>query len=370
MTEQHVIITGGGIAGLTLAVALEHRGHPVVVLERRPAYGNEGAGILVAQNALRMFDRIGLGAAIRRAGLRIGSMDVRTSDDVLLQRVEAFDTVTIHRNQLHRILRDAIRGPVHMDCAPREIQIGESEVVVQSRLGSHRADLLVGADGIRSDVRRRVFGEFPVQSSGQTCWRAVVPMELDGAVEYWAPGRRVGVIPLSGERTYVYLVRDQVKGAVDPWGEDVTALRAEFEGFPTQVQAVLAAVESVSELRRGHLEQVQLPQWHGHRAVLIGDAAHAMTPNMGQGACQAIEDALVLATTLDEAETLEDALDRYAQLRRSRVDAIQRQSWWIGKVSQMQSPVGRFLRDGLMRLTPSWSTRRAARALGEVPGVH
>lgn len=383
MTKRlRVVIAGGGIGGLTLAAALRRTGHEVVVLERAPALRPVGAGILLAINALMALRRVGTADRVMAVGQPVERAEVRDFRGALLQSTH-FDALrqevgvpalAFYRAELH----DALLGAL----PPDAVQLGREVIGYEQHNGRVRArlsdgtteegDLLVGADGLRSKVREGVVGPTPLLYSGQTSWRAVTgPNDLlapGTSVESWGPGRRFGMVSLSGGRTYWYAVADAPQGEQDAPGVRGTLLDA-YRGWHVPITQLLELTDEASIFRTDLHDRAPVPKWSQGRVTLLGDAAHPMTPNMGQGACQAIEDALVLSDALVISSTIEDALRRYEERRIARTSRMVVQSRRIGRISQWDNPVGRWARNKALRMVPERAMVKQMRKLLLTPDV-
>ncbi|MHA5861101.1 2-heptyl-3-hydroxy-4(1H)-quinolone synthase, partial [Pseudomonas aeruginosa] len=226
----------------------------------------------------------------------------------------------------------------------------------------HDCSLVVGADGIRSSVRRYVWPEATLRHSGETCWRLVVPHRLEDAElagEVWGHGKRLGFIQISPREMYVYAtlkVRreepEDEEGFVTP--QRLAAHYADFDGIGASIARL---IPSATTLVHNDLEELAGASWCRGRVVLIGDAAHAMTPNLGQGAAMALEDAFLLARLWCLAPRAE-TLILFQQQREARIEFIRKQSWIVGRLGQWESPWSVWLRNTLVRLVPNASRRR------------
>lgn len=360
-----VLIAGGGPGGLVAAIALRRQGFEVRVFERAPELRVAGAGLTLQINAVRMLQPLGLAQAVAAAGQRVVAGALEQADGTVLQRMDLARAaarfgqsgVAIHRGALADILSRALPdGLVEYDAGvvdARQDADGVTAVLSDGREVAGAA--LVGADGIHSVVRRALFGEVLPRYAGYTCWRGVappsVPVPPKGTVERWGAGRRFGIVPLGAAGTYWFATSNAPAGGTDP--ENLHAsLRTLFAGFADPVPGLIAGTPTTSILRNDIVDLPILPRWTVGRITLLGDAAHAMTPNMGQGACQAIEDAVILADHLRRAE-IPAALQAYEAARRDRVIGIVRQSERLGKVGQWENPVARGFRDLLFRSVPS-----------------
>jgi 2-polyprenyl-6-methoxyphenol hydroxylase-like FAD-dependent oxidoreductase len=353
------IIVGGGIGGLASALALAGRGWEVEVLERAAAFTEVGAGLSLWLNGLRALDALGVGQSVRERSLPEGQAGIQDASGRWLSRAdqEAREggnglVAMIHRADLLAVLHAAVpEGSLRN--AVTVSQVRADGTVVHSA-GESRADLVVGADGIRSAVRASVW---PAAASpryaGYTAWRMVTPaMPVDGTSESWGRGERFGYGPLPDGRVYCFAVANAPEGAKD---EGLAGLRRRFTGWHSPIPALLDAAGQEAVLHDDLYELPRLRAYAAGRVALVGDAAHAMTPNLGQGACQALEDAVVLAKCLDG----HGGVDAYDRLRRKRTQMITRRSHRVGVVAQWQSPVAVALRNTTLRLLPSSSFTRS-----------
>lgn len=369
-----ILVAGAGPGGLAAAVALARRGFPVRVFERHPEVRAAGAGLTLQINAIRMLDALGLGDAAVAAGTPLEGGAIETAAGALLQPSE-FSALTqrfgrpgigIHRGALADLLAAALPpGALALGAGVTGFrEEGDTVVVTLSDGREERGAALIGADGIHSAVRRGLFGDIPPRYAGYTCWRGLAEHPLGGArlFERWGAGRRFGLVPISRTTTYWFATRNAPPGGAD--GADVKAeLHGIFAGFAAPVPTVIDATPAAAILRNDIVDLPVLPAWTRGRVTLLGDAAHAMTPNLGQGACQAIEDAVVLAHRLATVPDVPAALLAYEAARRPRAADVVRRSDQLGRIAQWENPLACALRDALVRLTPASVGERQMLAL-------
>jgi 2-polyprenyl-6-methoxyphenol hydroxylase-like FAD-dependent oxidoreductase len=329
-----VTIVGGGIAGLTAAIALRRAGHAITLMERAPRFEAVGAGIVLAPNATRILAALGVdlsaGHAVTRFFIRDSVGRVIQTVDMTRIMAETGPALTFDRPALHRALVRAIPSDV-------DLRLGTT--------WSQTEGLTIGADGIRSAVREAAIGLRALRYSGATCWRGICRNPgIKDPIEDWGGAARIGLVPLAGDRLYVFLVLTAPAGM--PREDRLGPIRQHFEHFSEPVPAVLDALEDVPLLHHD-LEELEQPVWGRGSIILIGDAAHAMTPNQGQGASMAIEDAAVLPRVIDTA----DPPAEIAKIRHARVAKVQRDSRRLGEVAHWQGFAAR-VRDTLMPLVP------------------
>ncbi|MFJ6741558.1 FAD-dependent monooxygenase [Streptomyces sp. NPDC091279] len=366
------VVVGGGIGGLAAAIGLRRVGWEVTVVERAAVLDDAGAGISLAANGLRALDELGVGTAVRAASRGQYTGGTRTPsgrwlarlDGTALERAVGTPIVGIPRATLHRLLRDALpagtlltgvaAGPVRLTGADT-VRVGRGDTVLD-------ADLLVAADGIRSPVRGLLFPAHPGPvHTGATVLRALTahPVELTTDFELtWGGGAEFGHIAFLDGRAEWHAVLDLPAGTrfTDP----SAALRRRFAGWHDPIPALLDATPPDAVLQHDvHELRAPLPSFTAGRTVLLGDAAHAMTPHLGQGACQALEDAVTLAAALAAGPTVEAGLARYDAVRRPRAQAVARAARQAGRLGQgLSHPLAVALRDTAMRLTPSRASTR------------
>ena len=357
------IVVGGGIGGLSLARELGLAGLPAVVLERASKLATVGAGIIMNPNAMSVLEANGLASCVRsrsapylaretfdHRGKRLSTRDYRP----LYAEGRLAVGALCHRAHLHECLYDGLPvGTVHLDTRIVALEAGADGVRIETERGElFTADVLVGADGIRSGVRARFFGPNEPEHLGYRSHRFVVP-NLDGIehfTEFLGHGKRVGLVPIAGGQLYVWTTfNSPMKSRA--WAlESAEALRALFAEFTdSRVRRAFGELTSTDGVVCTDIEEVHQAVWARGRVALLGDAAHALTPNMGQGAGMAMEDAVVLAEELTRAargeKTVPEALTSYVARRQHRVATIGRLSRRIGEEGQLTGTLACWLRN-------------------------
>jgi len=369
---RSAVVVGGGIAGLTGAVALRQIGWRVTVLERAATFGEIGAGITLLSNGLRCLDAIGLGDAVRGSGLPMLALGMRTAagrwlsrfdgDSANLEARMGTTSVVVHRAELHRILRDALPAEALVAGVTTTGIIGGADggpAEVRFRHRDHdavlHADLVVGADGVHSWVRSQRWPDAPHPVySGSTSWRAittpsaaVTEMSLS-----WGQGTEFGVMPIVDGRTYWYAAANADEAQRNP--DELGELRGRFGTWHEPIPTVLAHTSPQAVLRHDIYRLPALDSYHRGNVVLLGDAAHAMTPNLGQGGGQALEDAIVLAAAVSRAGSPAAALSQYDRERRARTQAMSRAATrQLRFGQQLHSPIAVAVRNTAVALTPN-----------------
>ncbi|MDG4839516.1 FAD-dependent oxidoreductase [Micromonospora sp. WMMD967] len=375
MDDSHAVVVGGGIGGLSAALALHRHGWRVTVLERAAELREVGAGLSLMANAVRGLDALGLGPALRDGGHGEAPGGIRDRHGRWLSRVDATEMVRqlgttalgVHRATLHRTLREALpASSLHTDATVEHVESGPDHAEVRYQ-GPHgpqtlRADLVVGADGLRSRVRAQLWPRHPGPVyAGSTAWRAAIafPDPVPAAIT-WGPGAEFGMVPIGDGQLYWYAALNAPPGghALD----ELAALRERFGDWHDPIPALMAATPPGVVLRNDiHHLAAPLPTYVRGRVALLGDAAHAMTPNLGQGAGQAIEDAVVLGAVCSAGATaVPAALAAYDEQRRPRSQAVARASFIAGRFGQqLRNPIAVAVRDNALRLTPARAALRS-----------
>ncbi|MFE5326388.1 FAD-dependent monooxygenase [Embleya sp. NPDC056575] len=342
-----IAVAGGGIGGLASALALAARGHHVVVCERNAEFAELGAGIQLAPNGMHALDRLGLAEAVARIAVPVG--ELRFMDGVTGEHVVAMPLdrhyrdrfrnayVVVHRGELYRLLLDACRSHARIDLRAAHAVVGYAHEADAVRVlladgASLGADALIGADGLHSAVRAQLVGDGAPRNAGITVYRSIVPMERvptrlrHMSVTWWAgPGRHFVHYPIAGGR-FLNLA---------PSAENAPA--ETFSGVSVPASEVLGEFGALCASARRLLElgadwkawvlvdREPVDGWTDGRVALLGDAAHPMLHYAAQGACMALEDAVVLGELLDcPAGWFTARLGRYNAVRRERTARVHR----------------------------------------------
>lgn len=360
------IVIGGGIGGLTAAIALRRANIGVEVWERAPAIREVGAGVSLWANAVKALDQIGAGDALRNQGEKQGSGGLRTQAGITLSQVSLVElekicgapTVFIHRAELVALLHemagsDCVRLGAEL-ASFEQTSNGVTALFADGR--ETRGDLLIGADGLRSRVRQTLFPGSKPRYAGYTCLRAITkfphPSHNAWWGESWGRGVRFGLAPMHGERICWWAVWNAPEGEIcDPALRKQKALEL-AEGWHSPLAEVIKSTDPAVVIQNDIFDISPLKKWSVGRVTLLGDAAHAMQPNLGQGACQAIEDAVVLAKCLREHTEPSEALSAYERRRLAHANRAITDSDRFGRMAQWENPLMCWLRDQLVRWTP------------------
>lgn len=367
-SNLNAIVIGGGIGGLCAAIALRKKGVAATVYERVSELKEVGAGLSLWANAIKALGKIGMAETIDAISIPQTIGGVRSVKGNLLSsamrgrtesRVGETLVVVLHRAELlSALLQKAGEENVIINAKCLGFEQDDKGVTAQFADGREvRGDFLLGADGINSVICAQLFGKSALRYSGYTGWRSVTefdhPILRQGAFESWGKGARFGMIPLSRKRIYWFATKNAPQGESHSPGAGKGELLSLFRGWHEPIEAAIRATDEDAILRNDIVDRIPLKRWTKGRITLLGDAAHPMTPNLGQGACQAIEDAVVLADCVSDNRNLTEALQTYEARRIERANRIVRQSWRIGKAIQMESALVCKLRNVVMRLTPT-----------------
>jgi 2-polyprenyl-6-methoxyphenol hydroxylase-like FAD-dependent oxidoreductase len=367
----NAIVIGAGIGGLAAGVALSRAGWDVTVLERASSLEPVGAGLAVAPNALRVLDALGVGERLRKLSALQGAAGIQRPDGGWISRTDATKAaerygepvIVVHRATLVDTLAEALpAGALRLGLPAGDVDAETGAVVTAD--GTLTADLVVAADGLHSPVRSKLFPEHPGPVyTGVTSWRIVVPHPGGTLVpaETWGSGKVFGVVVLGDGRVYAYATAPaEANGRAD---DEKAEMQRLFGAWHEPVPALIAAATEVVRTDVRCLDE-PLPFYHSGRVALLGDAAHAMTPNLGQGACQALEDALILARHADD-------LPAYTAARLPRTTGVARASRRVARVAGLDNPLAERLRNVAMslagRLGPGVVLRQMDPVLGWRP---
>lgn len=344
-SSASVAIVGGGIGGLSAAIALQRLGHRVTVYEQAGQFMRVGADVNLTPNAVRALDGLGVGDGLRRTGARPSYRISRDWDTGLeTSRLPMGDTaetvygapqLTIHRADLLSVLAQALAAD-SMRFSKRLSSLTQDTEGVDLRFedgSTARHSVVIGADGIHSRVRAALFGPEQPRFTGVVSYRAVVPTdrvrqvpEIEAFTKWWGPNPQSQIVtfPLSlGQETFVFATTGQSDWTEESWTcpGDVEELRQVYRDYHPDARALLQACDSV--MKSALYERDPLPHWSVGRVSLMGDACHPMLPFMAQGAGMAIEDAVVLARALEQDTDVASALRRYESARQDRTAKIQ-----------------------------------------------
>jgi 2-polyprenyl-6-methoxyphenol hydroxylase-like FAD-dependent oxidoreductase len=385
-TERHAVVVGAGIGGLAAALGLHRAGWRVTVLERAPRLREQGAGISLLSNGRRALDQLGLGPAVEALSARMapGGEGLRTRGGRRLQRPADPAFLAEHglfisvltRPQLHTTLREALPSEAVLTGAEvvhvAALAAGGAEVRTRDGL-TLQADAVIAADGAFSSTRALLWPQLPPpRYSGHSVWRGIaegVDPTTEPGGSSWGRGLEFGRMPLTGRRVYWFAVANTPEGHRFP--DEYAEVRRRFGRWHDPIPALLAATPPERVLRHDVFELAEpLPSFVRGPIALLGDAAHAMTSDLGQGACQALEDAVVLADLLAESVLDPDAdpvtaLARYDEVRRPRAQGIAMASRRMGETKLTESRVELLRRNVRLRLLPPSAGQQGMAMVGD-----
>ena len=375
------IIVGAGIGGLSTAIAMQMRDINVKVFEAATSLNPVGAGILVPPNAMTILDRYNLAQQVRGGGCPIESLVVLDSEGKSISKTPAhyskngivYQTIAIHRGALQKILLSALApDTVFTDKQCLAVSSGVNGAEATFRDGTKvYGEFLVGADGIHSRVRESIFPDSPLRYSGQTCWRGVSNIALPRKwlmqlTEVWGAGLRFGFVPIADAQVYWYATQREDAGGIDDSTNIKQQLFDLYGEFLDPVGEIISQTNPSSIIRNDLSDLMPLTSWFSNSVILVGDAAHASTPNLGQGGAQAIEDSWVLAEKLATCETLQNAFESFQVSRVAKVKKIVNVSWQIGKATNISNEIACKIRNTLFRCVPPFMAKQQSRSIYDV----
>jgi 2-polyprenyl-6-methoxyphenol hydroxylase-like FAD-dependent oxidoreductase len=364
--DRNVIILGGGIAGLTAAIALNRIGIRAQVYEAAPEIKTVGAGLVLAANAMKAFQKLHIDQAVMAEGRLLDAFSVKDEKGRIITQTDSLafsqkygaDNFTIHRANLHRVLLSFLDpAQVHTNKCCTGFERKADQVLVHFSDGSSEpADYLIASDGIHSVVRQALVPGSHTRYAGYTCWRAVIGNpcpDLHETTETWGPGGRFGIAPLAHGKLYWFACIKARRHDVRLEQYTVEDLLSQFGPYHDPIPELLRHTKNEDLIRNDIDDLAPLSRYAFGNILLIGDAAHATTPNMGQGACQAIEDAVILADEIQKAPSLPDAFRAFETRRLARTHYVIRQSRLIGDIAQVQNKYVGAVRNAVMRALPA-----------------
>ncbi|MFZ1786788.1 MAG: FAD-dependent monooxygenase [Saprospiraceae bacterium] len=366
MTET-INIIGAGIGGLTTALILKQRGLNVNIFESSAEIKPVGAGIILANNAMQVFQKLGIQANIENAGNKISFMKITDSQLKSLSVVSLSEyeqkynvsNIAIHRGELQKILANEI-GFDNINLSKRLSKIEKAELfkLTFEDNSTFESRLVIGADGIKSVVRNQLFEKGTLRYPNQICWRGICEINLlqkyqNELNEAWGKGKRFGFVKISDKKVYWYALANSKN--LEP---STVNLIEFFSEFHSDILNIISATKTEQIVVSDIIDLKPIDKWQDENVCLIGDAAHATTPNLGQGACQAIEDAYVLGKLLDSGLEIQNTFAEYENLRRKKAHTIVNTSWTVGKMAHIENKFGIWLRNFAMKNMPKSANKK------------
>ncbi|NNC35809.1 MAG: NAD(P)-binding protein [Hyphomonadaceae bacterium] len=389
--RTHILISGGGIGGLTAAIALAQRGAKVDVFEKAPKFEEIGAGIQLGPNAMHVLSALGLEKNLKKLGFepaaatlrdyKSGKPELRTRLKSVFKDRYRQIYLNIHRADLHLILQEAALKEgvkIHMDAPVNSYWQSVDHVMIEAGENAFNGDFLIGADGIHSKIRETMQGEHKLKFTGHVAWRGTVPTHrlprklIPPEANVWlGPGRHfVAYYVNGGDKVNFVAVEERDSWAEAGWNikGNVGDVRAAFTGWDERIGRLLRECKEC--YLWGLFDREPLETWSSGRVTLLGDACHPMLPFMAQGAAMAIEDSYVLAKHLmDRDRGFETALERYEEDRKPRTTMMQKISRENGELYH-RKPLGDRIQRKMMFKAASIVTLAAYGKLDRVYGVN
>ena len=372
---MNVDIIGAGIGGLTTAIALEKKGIKTRIFEQSSELKPVGAGIVLANNAMQVYDKLGLRKKIEKHGHPVSSMCITNSNLKPLSVVSVnykhkphIQSICIHRGDLQRILLEELQSSSillnHKLNSIEKIQQNYSLIFENSP--PIKSSIILGADGINSKVRQLTLPKNTIRKANQICWRGIADFTLPNKfnnqfTEAWGKSGRFGFVSIAENKVYWY--------AVKSFSASEESSLNNLDDYSINFSPLVSEIISATDKQKINISEISdlkpTISWFKGSICLIGDAAHATTPNLGQGACQAIEDAFVLAECLAKYEVNQAFLE-YQKMRIDKAHSIVKTSWIIGKIAHLNNPLLITLRNQILELTPESINRKQSERIFEL----
>lgn len=376
MKHKTVSIIGGGIAGLAAAIALKNIGVETQIFEASKQLGAVGAGLGLGINAMIAFKELGIYSDVVLQGKALPSFSIY---DQLGNRISktnfgaenGIGNFTIHRAKLHEVLLSQI-DPSTIHLGKRLINLENSDFAVKLFFedgSAHHTNYLIAADGIHSPVRQKLLPGISPRYAGYTCWRAVIDgqtLNIDETSETWGANGRFGIVPLKDRLIYWFACINAQPNDPVLSNYKVEDLYNQFKNYHAPIPDVLSLTKDQDLIHNDISDINPVKHFSFGRSVLIGDAAHATTPNMGQGACQAIEDAVVIGQCMADQPDFELAFKKFEECRMKRTTWVTDTSRKIGQIAQWENRFLIHLRNAAFRRIPSSLTKKQLRKIGNV----
>jgi len=362
---RDVLIVGAGIAGCAVAIALASRGVRVRLIEKQSVWRFQSSGIFVYGNGLQAFRELGVMNEVLDAGFSVTGgrnvyMDHQGQHIVDVHYPSPAAGVPpilgVKRADMHRVLAARLSGlglQAQLDTQLLSLESQANGVQAALSDGStQHFDLVIGADGIRSQMRKWVAGEVAPRYTGLGVWRSVHarPVGLTDKIMMMGVGKRLGIMPISHDRLYLFGTVAEPAGAHYERSQWPDLMRERFAEFGGPARQFLRQLGAQAEVIYTAVEEMALPlPWHAGRVLLVGDAAHASTPFMGQGGAMAVQDAVVLGKLLDQGLDTDSLLERFGNLRHPMCRFVQEASRKVGEAGALETTGSCAQRDRILR---------------------
>jgi len=334
---ERVLIVGAGMAGLSLAIALRRQGINPEIVERQATWPTHGAGIYLVGNAMRSLRFLGVADDVLGKGSVIRTQTLMNDRGRKLAEIDTGNVwascgpcVGVRRSDLQEALvKELGTANLRFSTTVDTLKQREEAVAVRFSDGTERDyDLVVGADGVRSSIRQQIFGESNPRFCGQVAWRflARCPPSITGWTLFAGRHGAFLFIPVGGDQAYCYADAAVAEPMHDPIEGRVERLRSRFADYSSPVPEALAELKSPDQIHFGAIEEILQEPWATRNILLVGDSAHATSPNMASGAAMAFEDSLVLAKLIGSEREVGQVIDEYSNQRAARVRWVHEQT--------------------------------------------
>jgi 2-polyprenyl-6-methoxyphenol hydroxylase-like FAD-dependent oxidoreductase len=359
--KTDISIIGAGIGGLTTALILKQKHFEVKIYEGSAAIKPVGAGIILANNAMQVMKKLGLQEKLEQVGNKLSCMKITdtklkpisVTDLSFFEQKYQVSNLAIHRGELQKILTESI-GYEHINLSKRLLKIEKNDGynLTFDDDSNLESQVIIGADGIKSIIRNQLFEPTKIRKAAQICWRGIAEIDLPEKYhkelnEAWGKGKRFGFVKINSQKVYWYALINAPKQI-----DTQMNLLDLFQEFHPDILRIIETTPTNQIIFSEITDLTPTEKWHQNNLCLIGDAAHATTPNLGQGACQAIEDAYILGKCLEENQDINGAFQQYNFRRIKKAHTIVNISWQIGKLAEFDSNLGVWFRNNLMSLIP------------------
>lgn len=372
--QSHVLITGGGIAGLTAGIALHQKGVDFLLVEAVPEIKALGSGITLAGNAMRILKKLHIDEWVKSKGNQITSMIIQDEkgnfisvmDMEKLVSMHDMYNIAIHRGALHEILLSQIpEEKILTGKKVRSVREENEKVTLTFEDGSEMAgSAMIAADGIHSVIRKQLVPRTEPRYSGYTCWRGLAENKwgiTTEAYETWGPAGRFGYVPIGGKLIYWFACKNSSRGNDSMKRFGISDLADNFSRYPHPIVEIIQGTAEEYLIWNDIIDLKPLKQFAFSRVLLTGDAAHATTPNLGQGASLAIEDAWTVAEVIsNDPRDITLAFRNFEKQRLARAQFIVNTSYRLGKIAQIENRLIARIRNSLFRIVPETVNQKQA----------
>lgn len=376
----HFVVAGGGIAGLACGIALRKNGHKISIIESASELKPAGAGITLAFNAMKAAKKLAIAEDLKERSQHIAKATIANSKGKPLNTMdfgkyasEFGFSYAIHRSDLQAtLLENLSEADIVLGNKVVSFQnSGDKTIVWLSNGQQIETDYLIAADGIHSTIRRQVLPETLPVYHGYTCWRGVTQMPKDyqhtnTLLETWGVGKRLGLVPLINNRIYWFAVSNAVQSDRQLQALSPSELAGRFSAFHPDFRAIIEQTPRDAMIWGDLLDIDPLQQFNFGNTLLVGDAAHATTPNLGQGGCMALEDAAALMSCLEKTNSVNMAFALFEKERLERTATVIKRSRFLGQVGQLKYAFMTPIRNQLMKMTPASAAKKQLKWLNDV----